>query len=112
MKLRRVLIGLAATVVILGTAVVYATIPSNNVISGCYMRSGGSLRVLDPSVTSCKSGETSLAWNVQGPIGVTGPQGVQGPQGATGTQGIQVSPDRPGRPGRQDPRDRIGTSTP
>jgi len=89
MKLRRVLIGLAGMVAIAGTAVVYATIPSNNLISGCYMKSGGSLRVLDPSVTSCKSGETSLAWNVQGPTGLTGGQGVQGPQGATGPQGIQ-----------------------
>ena len=87
MKLRRVLIGLAGTVVVAGTAVVYATIPSNNLISGCYSRSGGALRVLDPSVTSCKSGETSLTWNVQGPTGLTGPQGVQGPQGATGATG-------------------------
>ena len=88
MKLRKVLIGLAGTVAIAGT-VVYATIPSNNVISGCYLKSGGSLRVLDPSATSCKSGETSLAWNVQGPTGLTGPQGVQGPQGPIGPQGIQ-----------------------
>lgn len=89
MTARGLLIGLAGTVAIAGTAVVYATIPSNNVISGCYTKSGGALRVVDPSTTNCKTGETSIAWNVQGPIGLTGPQGVQGPQGATGLQGIQ-----------------------
>jgi hypothetical protein len=89
MKMRAVLIGLAGTVAITATAVVYATIPTNNVISGCYSRSGGALRVVDPSTTSCKTGETSHAWNVQGPTGLTGPQGVQGPQGPIGPQGIQ-----------------------
>jgi collagen triple helix repeat protein len=89
MTLRGVLVGLAGTVAIAGTAVVYATIPSNNVISGCYTKSGGTLSVIDPSTTSCKNGDTSLAWNVQGPTGPTGPQGLQGAQGPTGPQGIQ-----------------------
>lgn len=77
--------------------VAYATIPdSSGVIHGCYARSGGSLRVIDATVTNCKSTETSLDWNAQGPqgpqgpagpTGPTGPQGPQGPQGLTGPQG-------------------------
>jgi hypothetical protein len=55
------------------TTVVSATIPTNNVITGCYTRSGGILRVIDPRVTSCKSTETLLEWNVQGPVGPPGP---------------------------------------
>jgi hypothetical protein len=67
--------------------VAYATIPNSGVIHGCYTRSGGSLRVIDASVTTCKSTETALDWNVQGAIGPQGPQGVQGPAGPTGAQG-------------------------
>ncbi len=44
-----------------------AAVPTNNVIDACYTRSGGTLRVIDPSVTQCKQNETPLAWNVQGP---------------------------------------------
>ncbi len=40
--------------------VAYATIPDPaGVIHGCYSKSGGTLRVIDDSVTQCKSGETS-----------------------------------------------------
>ncbi len=67
------------TVLTGGTA--YATIPSGNVLSACYFKSGGRVRVIDASVTGCKSGETSLAWNVQGPAGADGPQGPAGPAG-------------------------------
>jgi hypothetical protein len=73
-----------------------ATIPDNNqVIHGCYSRSGGSLRVIDDSVTNCAKSETALSWNVtgqqgpQGLPGVQGPQGVQGEQGPQGVQGVQ-----------------------
>ena len=70
--------------------VAYATIPNNNVISSCYSRSGGSLRVIDATTGSCSSRETSLNWNVQGPkgdVGPPGPQGDTGPQGAAGAAG-------------------------
>jgi hypothetical protein len=71
----------------------YATIPDNNqVIHGCYSRSGGSLRVIDDSVTNCAKSETALSWNVmgqQGPQGLQGVQGPQGPQGEQGPQGVQ-----------------------
>ena len=63
----------AAGVLLVVAGVAYATIPdSSGAIHGCYGRSGGSLRVIDATVTNCKTGETSLDWNVQG---------QQGPQG-------------------------------
>jgi len=64
------------------------------VIHGCYAKSGGTLRVIDAGVTSCKSSETSLDWNVQGPAGPAGPEGPAGAVGPAGPQG----PAGPGGP--------------
>jgi hypothetical protein len=78
-----------ATLAIGGVA--YATIPSNGVISGCYQKSGGTLRVIDATTGSCSSKETSLNWNVQGaqgPQGPAGATGATGPAGARGPAGI------------------------
>ena len=73
------------------SGIAYASIPSpDGVIHGCYTKSGGSLRVIDDSVTNCKSGETSLNWNqtgARGPTGQAGPTGVTGPSGPVGPQG-------------------------
>ena len=68
--------------------VAYATIPTNGVISACYAKSGGNLRVIDSSTGSCSSKETSLAWNVQGATGPTGPKGAEGPAGPAGPSGV------------------------
>jgi hypothetical protein len=69
----------------------FGTIPAaNGVISGCYDKSGGALRVIDSDVTTCKSNETSLTWNQTGPTGptgLTGPQGIPGPAGPAGPAG-------------------------
>lgn len=84
---------LALTAAMVTAGLVSATIPSANVINACYTKSGGGLRVIDASITSCGKNETSLAWNVQGPAGptgatgATGPQGPAGPTGATGPAG-------------------------
>jgi hypothetical protein len=90
--------------------VAYATIPNDATIHGCYARSGGSLRVIDASVTNCKSGETSLDWNVQGPTGPTGPTGPQGATGATGPQGTTGPQGPAGAQGAQGPTGASGTS--
>lgn len=55
--------------------------------TGCYMKSGGAIRVIDPSVTTCKSGETMISWNMKGPAGPTGPAGPAGAMGLTGPTG-------------------------
>jgi hypothetical protein len=83
----RVGLGLAAAT-IGGAVMVVATIPDpSGVIHGCYSRSGGNVRVIDDSVTGCKTGETALAWSVQGPQGPQGPAGPKGDTGATGATG-------------------------
>lgn len=69
-------------------AIAYATIPGpGGVINGCYLKSGGAVRVIDASVTNCKGTETSLNWNVMGPQGPVGPAGPTGPAGPAGPQG-------------------------
>lgn len=100
---RAIVASAAAAALLVAAGVAYATIPdSNGVIHGCYARSGGSLRVIDASVTNCKSTETSLDWNVQGPQGPqgpTGPTGPAGPQGTAGPQGPQGPAGPQGPPG-------------
>jgi hypothetical protein len=102
--------GLVIAVAGVTGGVAYATIPANGVISGCYTKSGGTLRVIDPSTGSCSSKETSLNWNVQGP---TGPQGPAGPAGVQGLQGPKGDPGingAPGAPGASGPAGPAGTS--
>jgi len=91
------LVGAVVAASLAGTA--YATIPGGDgVIHGCYMKSGGTLRVIDGSVTKCKSTETSLDWSQRG---VPGPQGAQGEKGDAG---------EPGPPGPAGGVDSFGTS--
>jgi hypothetical protein len=87
--------GAVATVALAGTA--YATIPAGDgLIHGCYAKSGGTLRVIDASVTNCKSGESALNWSQQGVPGPQGPTGPKGDPGATGPQGPQGEPGAAG----------------
>jgi hypothetical protein len=94
-------IGLFAVLVLLAVAgTAAATIPdSDQVIHGCYSKSGGSLRVIDNTVTNCAKTETALNWNVQGPQGIQGLQGIQGPKGDQGVQGVQGQQGVAGPPG-------------
>jgi hypothetical protein len=86
------LLGAIALAAFAGTA--YATIPGGDgVIHGCFAKSGGTLRVIDASVTTCKAGETSLAWSQRG---LPGPKGDPGEPGPPGPQGEQGEPGAPG----------------
>ena len=78
-----------STSVVIGLGVfAFASIPSESgIISGCYKKSGGSLRVIDRSVTNCGRDETLLSWSQTGPQGPAGPQGPQGETGPAGPQG-------------------------
>ena len=100
----------AAAALVLGAGIAYATIPSGNVINGCYARSGGTLRVIDGGVTNCKSSETSLNWNVQGPQGAIGPQGTQGATGAQGAAGATGAQGPAGPTGATGPAGPSGSS--
>jgi hypothetical protein len=78
----------AAVVTAVSAGAAYATIPGGDgTIHGCYAKSGGTLRVIDASVTNCKSGETALNWSQQGVPGPQGPQGEKGEPGEAGPPG-------------------------
>jgi len=81
--------GVAAAIVVAlaATGVALAAIPSNGVISACYTKPGGNLRVIDATTGSCTPKEQSLSWNVQGATGPQGPAGGPGPTGPEGPAG-------------------------
>jgi hypothetical protein len=86
---RRRLTGVCVVLVTLaGGGAAFATIPDGGVVSGCYAKSTGALRVLDAAASQCKDGEGSLAWSQTPPQGLKGSTGLQGPKGAQGDQGI------------------------
>ena len=53
------------------------------VITGCYKKKKGTLRVIS-SEKKCKKSERTITWNQQGPKGGQGVQGVQGLKGDAG----------------------------
>jgi hypothetical protein len=89
-KLRKVLI--VGTAVATAAGVAYAVIPSpNGVINGCYKKSGGTLRVIDPAVETCQANEVALPWNQTGLQGVPGATGAAGPPGISGYEIVSSS---------------------
>ena len=75
--------------------VAQAAIPSaTGVYTACYDAKGGTLHVVDSSVTTCPRGQIGpLTWSQTGP---QGPAGTQGPAGPTGTQGPEGPQGSPG----------------
>jgi hypothetical protein len=102
---------LAVAGVLASVGVTYATIPSANVISACYLKSGGTLRVVDATTSSCSNKETSLNWNVQGPQGPKGDPGVNGTNGTNGIDGTDGADGADGAPGPAGPAGPAGIST-
>src|SRR5260370_15150242 len=112
MKLRlpfrsRLLLGvLCAALIGLLAIPVFASIPGpGGVINGCFQKSTGKLRVIDPSsprpsLRACHPDEVAIHWNQVGPAGPAGPPGPAGPQGATGPTGPQgpIGPQGPAGP--------------
>ena len=84
-----------------------------DVISGCYSKSTGSLRIV-VSVGACKSGEVGITWTSEGTPGPTGPQGPAGaigpagPSGPTGAVGPQGPIGDTGAVGPQGPQGAVG----
>jgi hypothetical protein len=91
-KLTALVAGVVAAVAA-GSAAFAAIPDGNGVIHGCYLKSGGTLRVVDSTTGSCSSKETSLNWNQQG---LPGPKGDTGDKGDKGDKG---DPGDPGAPG-------------
>jgi hypothetical protein len=85
---------LGGLLVLAGTAV--ASIPdADGVIHACY-RDDGDVRLIDPSVTTCKAKETPIDWNQAGPTGPPGPAGAPGPPGPQGIEGPEGPAGSPG----------------
>ena len=115
MKLRlpfrsRLLLGvLCAALIGLLAIPVFASIPGpGGVINGCFQKSTGKLRVIDPSssrppLRACHPDEVAIHWNQVGPAGPPGPPGPTGPQGATGPAGPQGATGPAGPTGPQGP---------
>lgn len=89
-------LGCAALGVLVLGGFAYAAIPdsSSKVISGCYQKQNGKLRVIDAQAgEACDQNELSVSWNQTGPRGLqgdpgpAGPQGLEGPTGPQGSQG-------------------------
>ena len=99
----------AAAAALAVASIGFAAIPDGSgVIHGCYMRSGGTLRVIDATNTTCKASETSLDWNQQGQPGAPGPQGPAGPAGATGPAGPKGDTGATGPAGPAGPKGDTG----
>jgi len=91
-------------VLIVGGGVALATIPSSGgVINGCYNKTSGALRVIDPAAATCSNGESSLNWNQTGQQGLQGPQGPAGAKGDKGDQGLTGPQGPKGDTGAQGP---------
>jgi hypothetical protein len=92
----------AAGVLVLASGgwVAYAAIPDSpgGTIHGCYGKSGGAMRVIDPSKgQKCHAYELPLAFSQ------TGPAGSVGPTGAPGAAGLPGDPGPSGQPGPTGP---------
>ncbi len=80
-------------------AAVNSTPSPSGVFTGCYNKTSGALRVIDPSRGQhCAATETQVTWNQKGQTGPAGPQGPKGATGATGATGA-VGPQGPAGPG-------------
>lgn len=98
MKLRHAFGAVFATALVLGVVGIgLAAIPSSNgVISGCFVKKSGAVRVLDAELgQTCKKTEQALNWNQQGPAGTPGAQGAKGDQGPAGiSKAFAIDPNR------------------
>lgn len=103
---RRLAITVASSTIalaLLGGGIAFAAgaIPgTDGVISGCYQKEQGQLRVVAEG-TTCRPSEHAISWNQTGPQGPAGPQGPTGPQGPAGPTGATgpAGPQGPAGPG-------------
>jgi hypothetical protein len=81
----------AALVFALGGFAAAAIPGSDGTIKACYLKKGGTLRVID-SAKRCAKGEKQLSWSQKGPAGPAGAKGDTGPSGPRGDRGEVGSP--------------------
>jgi hypothetical protein len=92
----------AAIATALAGGIAWGAIPgAGGVIHGCYHKTEGQLRVIDPGTDSCRPPEIPIAWNEQGVRGEKGDKGDPGTPGRDGVDGhngtgVTVEPEAPG----------------
>jgi hypothetical protein len=98
MKSRKMSLAIIASLLcgMFGGALATAYAGTNGIIHACVK--DGNLRILSGNQT-CKSKETALDWNIQGPQGPKGDKGNAGPQGLKGDKGDPGPQGTPGTPG-------------
>jgi hypothetical protein len=102
----------ACGLIALGTTTALAVIPdSGGVIHGCYLKSIGTLRVVN-AASDCTKLEVSIQWSQTGPAGPKGDTGAQGPKGDTGAAGAQGPKGDTGVAGAQGPKGDTGAQGP
>jgi hypothetical protein len=101
-RTRTILAGVVLAAALVGGAA-WATIPdATGVINACYRTSlddqKGQVRIVDDPA-SCRSNETPINWNREGPQGTQGIQGPKGDKGDTGAAGADGTDGVDGQPG-------------
>ena len=76
-------LGLLAAGALFAGGVAYGA--SDGEVSACVQKGNGTLYLAGGK--SCRPGDSSIAWGIQGPPGAPGPSGPSGPQGASGPPG-------------------------
>ena len=84
------LAGAAAAVLISAAALATAAGDAPSTIEACRNTRHGLVRIVF-SANACKSNETPVSWDVEGPAGPAGPPGPQGPPGPKGDSGAGVT---------------------
>jgi hypothetical protein len=88
----RGIVGLAVGVGMALAGVAWSVIPDpDGVIHGCFKGPSGNLRVIDPSVETCKNNELALSWSQTGPQGAPGEPGADGAPGISGYEVVSRS---------------------
>lgn len=98
---RWIITGVVVLAGILSAGIAAAAIPnsSTGIITACYQKNKGMLRVIDAQAGErCRSSEIQLSWNQRGPAGPAGPQGPQGPPGLSGREVVSASFTAEGQP--------------
>jgi hypothetical protein len=84
------LVGAALAMLFSAAALATAAGDAPTTIEACRNTRHGLVRIVF-SANACKSNETHVSWDVQGPVGPAGPAGPAGPPGPKGDSGSGVS---------------------
>src|SRR3954453_21663738 len=90
----KIAVGLAAVGLVSYGATALASIPSSNgTIYGCYAKSGGATRIIDPGKQKCSTTENPISWSQRGPRGFRGLPGQDGQDGVSGYEQVLLTYD-------------------